>query len=114
MEQGPYKLVVAQVVKKISTFHEIRKFITMFKRAPYLYLFCARLIHSPLSHSVYLTLMSILSSILCPDLPNGIFSSGFPINTLCEFIFYIQSTCPAHLILLVLITQIVFVEGYRP
>jgi hypothetical protein len=43
------------------------------------------------------------------DLPSGLFLSGFPINILYAFLIYpIHATCPAHLILLDLITVIKF------
>ena len=43
----------------------------------------------------------ILSSHLCPCLPNGVFLSGLPTKTLyAPLLSPIRSTCPAHLILL--------------
>jgi len=50
----------------------------------------------------------MLSSHLRPAVPSGLFPSGFLNNTLP-----MRATCPVHLILLDLITQIIFGEQYR-
>ena len=56
-------------------------------------------------------LIFILSSHLCLGLQSGLFPSGFPTKTLVYLSSPpIHATCPAHVILLDLITQILFGE----
>ena len=55
----------------------------------------------------------ILSSYLCLGLPSGLFPSGFPTKTLnTPLLFPIRAICPAHLILLDLITRTILGEKY--
>ena len=56
----------------------------------------------------------ILSSHLLTDLPSGLFPSRFPLKTLCApFLFSMHAKCPAHLIILDLVTRIIFPEECR-
>jgi len=56
----------------------------------------------------------ILSSYLCLVLPSGLLPSGLPTKSLyVPLQSPIHTTCPAHLILLASIAQMVFGEGYR-
>jgi len=73
----------------------------------------ARCIHSSPSHPI--SLRSILISFhLCLGLPSGLFLSGFPNKILYAFLTSpMCSTCPAHLILLYLMTLITCGEVYK-
>jgi hypothetical protein len=58
--------------------------------------------------------MLILSSHLSVGLPNSLFPSGFPTNTLCTPLSSpIRATCPVHLILLDFTTRTMLGEEYR-
>jgi hypothetical protein len=70
----------------------------------------------PVNTTPPISLRSILtlSTNLRLHLPTGLFPSGFPTNILHAFLFSpIRTTCPGHLILLVLIILIMLVEEYK-
>jgi len=48
--------------------------------------------------------------LLCLGIPNDLFPSSFPVQNMYVLFFFIHATCPAHLILLDFITQIIFGE----
>jgi len=62
----------------------------------------------------YPTSNLILSSHLRLGIRNGLIRSGFSTTTLyAPLLIHTRATCPTHLILLDLMTQIIFVEEYR-
>jgi len=90
------------------------KFITVLKRAPGFSLSWATLIQSTPFHAISLTYFLILSShpcLLC--LPCGLFTSTFSTKIMCGVV-PLHATCPAHLILLGLITWLMSGTGYKP
>ena len=107
MEQSPFWEVKRfSASQKNPPFYIIQRFITAFTRARYLSLSCATSIQSmsqPTCWKYFLILYSYLHLALSSDL----LSSGHATRT-----FSMPATCPAHLILLYLITRIVFDEEH--
>jgi hypothetical protein len=91
-------------------FYGIRRFIIEFTRALHLFLSRARPILSTAPHPS--SPRSILISIhLRLGLPSGLLPSGFPTNNPYAFLFSrIRATCPAHLIVDLIILIILGVE----
>ena len=98
-----------QLVKKFPAFHGTPKVHYRTHKCPPPVSILSQLdpVHTPTS-------ILILSSHLRLGLPYGLFPSGFPTKIFyTSLISPIHATCPAHLILLYLITRTIFGEQYR-
>ena len=109
------KLTGSQLVKKFPTFYGTRRFITAFTRARQLSLSWATLIQFMPSHPTSWRPVLIISSHIHLGLPSGLFPLCFPTKTLYTPLSPppIHATCPAHLILLDLVTKIILGEECR-
>jgi len=95
------ELTVTQLVKKISAFKWVRKFITVFKRAHHWPLSSARWIPFIISHPISLRSITIISSHLRLGLPCSLFPLGFPIKGPYTFLTSpMGAKCPVSPILL--------------
>ena len=108
------KLIGLQLVKKYPAFHGTRRFITALTSVRQLSLSWACPIQSIYPHSTSWRSILILSTHLRLGLPSGLLPSGFPTNNLhIHLSSPIRATCPAHLILLYLITRTILGEQYK-
>ena len=85
-------------LEKLTGSQPVKKFCTFYGMAP--------------SHFLKIQLKIILPSMPL-SLPSGIFQSGFPTTPYAPLSSPIRATCPIHLNLLYMITQITFGEEYR-
>ena len=101
------KLTGLQLVKKFPTFHGTRRFITALTSVRHLSLSWASPIQSIYPHPTSCRSILILSTYLRLGLPSGLSPSGFPTMTLYTPLSSpIRATCPAHLILIYLLTYL--------
>ena len=100
------KLTGLQLVKKLPAFHGTRRFITALTSVCHLSLSWASPIQSLYTYPTSWRSILILSAHLRLGLPSGLLPSGFPTKTLyTPLSTLICATCPAHLILLDIITR---------
>ena len=105
------KLTVLQLVKKFPAFHGTRRSITALTSVRHVSLSWASPIQSIYPHPTSWRSVLILSTHLRLGLPSGLFPSCFPTNTLYTPLSSpIRATCPAHLILLDVITHTILGE----
>jgi len=108
------KLTALQLFKKFPAFYGTRRFITALTSASHLSLSSASSIQSLFPHPISWRAIFLLSSHLRLGLPSGLFPSDFTTKICIHFSSPpIRATCPAHLILLDLITRIMLGEEYR-
>src|SRR5215468_2938119 len=116
MEQSPSSEAVqsSQLVKKFPAFLWNPKVPYRTHKCPPPVPILSQLHPVPTTPSNFLKIHLILSSHSRLGLPNGLFPSGFPTNTLCTPLSSpIRATCSAHLILLDLTTYTILGEEYR-
>ena len=112
MEQYPFwKANSSSPRQEFLRICEAERFVTVITTAGYLSLPWANSIHDFLSTAEKFVLL--LHFHLHLDLPSGLFLLGFATKTPhAPLLLPIRATCPAYLILLYLITQLVFGEDY--
>jgi len=84
MDKSPWE-AVTHLVKKFPAFYGTQRFITMLTKAHHQYLSWAKRIWSTLSHPMSLRPILILTY-LHLDLPNDLFTSGFPTKILYAYL----------------------------
>jgi len=100
------KLTGFQLLKNFPEFYWTRLFITAFTSARHLSLPWVRSIQSIPTHPISWRSILLLSSHQCLGLASGLLISGFPTKTLfTRLLSSIHATCPAHLVLLDIITR---------
>ena len=100
--------------QEIPRIYGTRKFLTVPTSARHPSLSWANSIQSPLPHPTSWRSILILSSHLRFGLPNSLFPSGFPTNTLCTPLSSpIRATCLAHLIRFDFTTRTILGKKYR-
>jgi hypothetical protein len=103
----------SQLPKKFPAFYGTRRFFTVLTSARHPSISWANSLQSQWSPPTSWKSILILSSHLRLGLPNGLFPSGFPTNTLCTPLSStISATCHAHLILLDLTTRTILGKEY--
>ena len=108
------KLTGLQLVKKLPAFHGTRRFITALTSVHHLSLSWASPTQSIYIHPMSWRSVLILSAHLRLGLPSGLLPSGFPTKTLYTPLSSpIRAICPAHLILLDIITRTILGEEYK-
>ena len=108
------KLTGLQLVRKFPAFHGTRRFITALTSVRHLSLSWASPIQSIYPHPTSWRSILILSTHLRLRLPSGLLPSGFPSKVVyTPLSSTIRATCPAHLILLNVITCTILGEEYK-
>ena len=108
------KLTGSQLVKKFPAFYGARRFITPITSTRHPFLSWARFIQSITPHHISWRFFLTLQSRLCLGFPSGLFPSDLPTKTLyATLLSTIRARCPAHVIILDLISRTILGEQYR-